>query len=72
MTKKELLETKEWYKRQIEKDFARWGNNDLYLRITAQCITLADEACYNHHERGQRLWAYVQALRELGVIPNGR
>ncbi len=72
MTRKELLETKEWYKEQIKKRNEEWEEKDLCLRIASMTIALADETCYNHYERGQRLWAYVQALRELGVVPNGR
>lgn len=72
MTRKKLLEAKEEYKEQIKKRCEVWDNNDLYLRIASMSIALADEMCYDHHERGQRLWAYVQALRELGVISDGR
>lgn len=62
MTRKELQEVKKDYSRQIKavlespQDMTNW--------ITGFCLTLADEMCYNHHERGQRLWAFSQALKE--------
>lgn len=63
MTRKELREIQEEYRRQIKavmespQDISNW--------IVGFCLGLADEMCYNHHERGQRLWAFSQALKEL-------
>lgn len=62
MTRRELQEVKKDYSRQIkavlesQQDMTKW--------ITSFCLTLAIEMCYNHHERGQRLWAFSQALKE--------
>ena len=62
MTRKELIKTKEQYKRMaqicIEQETA-------YPLIVGICKELANEMCYNHHERGQRLWAFFQALKEV-------
>jgi len=63
MTRKQLLEVKNEYKRQLlcvlnsSQDTPNW--------IMGFCLYLADEMCYNHHERGQRLWAFSQALKEI-------
>ena len=63
MTRRELQEVKTDYKKQIKavldstQDTPNW--------IVGFCLNLAEEMCYNHHERGQRLWAFSQALKEL-------
>lgn len=63
MTRKELQEVKEDYRKQIKavlespQDTPNW--------IVGFCLGLADEMGYNHHERGQRLWTFSQALKEL-------
>lgn len=63
MTRKELQEVKEEYRRIIKammespQDSPNW--------IASFCLGLADETCYSHHERGQRLWAFSQALKEF-------
>lgn len=63
MTRKELLEVKQEYKRQIlamresQKHEPTW--------VAMFCLDLATEMCYNHHERGQRLWAFSQAFYEV-------
>lgn len=62
MTRKELQEVKTEYRKMIRavldstQDTPNW--------IIDFCLNLADEMCYNHHERGQRLWAFSQALKE--------
>lgn len=62
MTRKELQEVKTEYRKMIRavldstQDTPNW--------IIGFCLNLADEMCYNHHERGQRLWAFSQALKE--------
>ena len=63
MTRKELKEVQAEYRKQIKVvlespvDTSNW--------IVGFCLDLADEMCYNHHERGQRLWAFSQALKEV-------
>ena len=62
MTRKELQEVKNEYRKMIraildsKQDTPNW--------IVSFCLNLAEEMCYNHHERGQRLWAFSQALKE--------
>lgn len=63
MTRKELSEVKQDYKAQIRSILT--ANTDITIWITAFCMSLAEEPCYNHHERGQRLWAFAQALNEV-------
>lgn len=62
MTRKELLETKESY-----KDLARecTASEAQSAMIAGICGSIAREGCYNHHERGQHLWAFFQALKEV-------
>lgn len=69
MTRKELLEAEEWYKVQIVNARARLEKDDLYMEILHQCFLLGSRLDCNHHERRQRLWAYIQALRGLGIVP---
>ena len=63
MTRKELKEVQADYRKQIKavlespQDTSNW--------VVGFCLDLADEMCYNHHERGQRLWAFPQALKEI-------
>ena len=61
MTRKELQETVEWY-RPIAKSCRDLKYRD--AKIADVCYDIATEACYNHHERGQRLWAFFQALEK--------
>lgn len=63
MTKKELQEVKREYEQQIAAVYQ--SQISITNWITAFCLNLADEMCYNHHERGQRLWAFSQALKEI-------
>ena len=63
MTRKELREVQEEYRRQIKAMME--SPQDTHNWIVGFCLGLADEMCYNHHERGQRLWAFSQALKEL-------
>lgn len=62
MTRKELLEIKEQYKVLARSCIESEAQ---YPQIVGVCHSLANEMCYNHHERGQRLWAFFQALKEL-------
>ena len=62
MTQKELLRIKESYKELARKCLA---SDAPYPQITGICKSLANEMYYNHHERGQRLWAFFQALEEV-------
>lgn len=41
------------------------ASDDPYAMITGICRAIAQEPCYNHHERGQRLWAFFWALDEV-------
>ena len=61
MTRKELHEVQESY-RSLAKDIL--SSSMPGAQIAGVCRNLANEACYNHHERGQRLWAFFQALKE--------
>ena len=63
MTRKELQEVKQEYRKQIKTVLK--SNTDVPNYIVGFCLDLADEMCYNHHERGQRLWAFSQALKEV-------
>lgn len=69
MTRKELQEVKEDYRRQIKTVLESPQN--IRNWIVAFCLDLADATCYNHHERGQRLWAFSQALKELEENDHG-
>lgn len=62
MTKKELLKTKEQYKKWALVCSKSDAKDQL---IAHTCKDLANETCYTHHERGQRLWAFFQALKEV-------
>lgn len=61
MTRKELRKVQESYRELARECLAAVAP---YPAITGVCKGLANEACYNHHERGQRLWAFFQALEE--------
>lgn len=63
MTKKELQEVKTEYRKQIKSVLL--STQDKPNWIVGFCLDLAEEMCYNHHERGQRLWAFSQALKEI-------
>lgn len=63
MTREKLQEVQEDYKRQIK---AAWEYpQNIRDWIVAFCLDLADATCYNHRERGQRLWAFSRALDEV-------
>ena len=62
MTRKELQETREKYRNVAE---ACLDAENPYAMITNVCKLLANEMCYNHHERGQRIWAFFQALKDV-------
>lgn len=61
MTRKELQKTKESYRNAAKECIA---SDKPYAAITGICSAIALEPCYNHHERGQRLWAFFSALEE--------
>lgn len=63
MTRKELQKVKTEYKEMIKAVLN--STQDITSWIMSFCLSLADEMCYNHHERGQRLWAFSQALKEM-------
>ena len=64
MTRKELCEVQQEYQKMITSILQSQQNIQNW--IVYFCDTLAHEMCYNHHERGQRLWAFFQALEEEG------
>ena len=61
MTRKELQDTKLRYQRTAR---AIIHAEDAHTKIAAVCKDIALEPCYNHHERGQRIWAFFTALEE--------
>ena len=61
MTKKELRAIQESYRVLARSCLT---SDAPYAQITGVCRSLANEMCYNHHERGQRLWAFFQALEQ--------
>ena len=61
MNRTELMQTKESY-RSLAKECLK--SESPYPMITGICKNIAKEMCYNHHERGQHLWAFFQALEE--------
>lgn len=63
MTVKELAEVKRCYKARIQK-IQEEGEN-LMTYSYGFAAQLSTEMCYNHHKRGQRLWAFFQALQEV-------
>ena len=63
MTRKELQKVKTEYQEMIKAVLN--STQDIPNWIMSFCLNLADEMCYNHHERGQRLWAFSQALKEM-------
>ena len=62
MTRKELQQIRESY-----RDLARecMESSSPYAQICGVCRSIAQEMCYNHHERGQRIWAFFKALEEV-------
>ena len=62
MTRKELQQIRENY-----RDLARkcMESRSPYAQIYGVCSSIAQEMCYNHHERGQRIWAFFKALEEV-------
>lgn len=62
MTRKELQQIQESY-REIAQECA--ASDKPYARIVGICNAIAVEPCYNHHERGQRLWAFFKALEKV-------
>ena len=63
MTRKELQKVKESYKELAQSVLA---SDSPYAQIVGVCGEIALEECYNHHERGQRIWAFFTALEEEG------
>lgn len=61
MTRKELQEIKESYRKTAQEIL---DSDYPYAEITGVCRNIALEMCYNHHERGQRIWAFFTALEE--------
>lgn len=61
MTRKELRAVQESY-RIVARECL--NSKATYTNIIGVCQSLANEMCYNHHERGQRLWAFFQALEQ--------
>ena len=59
MTRRELHEVQESYRDLAKSCLA---SEFRYAEITGICKRIATEMCYNHHERGQRIWAFFQAL----------
>lgn len=59
MTRKELQDVQKSYKEMLLK-----SPDDIMVRYGI-IKYLAGETCYTHHERGQRLWAFFQALKEI-------
>ena len=62
MTRKELQQVQESY-RVIARECA--ASNEPYAQIAGICDGIALEPCYNHHERGQRIWVFFKALEEV-------
>lgn len=59
----EVQEIQEDYRRQIK---AVWESpQNIRDWIVTFCMDLADATCYNHYERGRRLWAFSRALDEV-------
>ena len=63
MTRKELQEVKAEYRKKIRQ--ALYFEKDISNYTVDFCQSLATEMCYNHHERGQRLWAFFEAFKEV-------
>ena len=61
MTRKELQQVKEEYRELAE---AIIDLEDPYKKIVGIVGAIAEDGCYNHHERGQRIWAFFAALEE--------
>lgn len=61
MTRKELQHVKEAY-RTTAKECQ--NNENPCAAIVGICKDIATEDRFGHHERGQRLWAFFQALEE--------
>ena len=59
MTRKELQDVQKNYKEMLLK-----APDNIMVRY-GMIQYLAEEMCYTHHERGQRLWAFFQALKEI-------
>lgn len=63
MTRKELQQCERDYKTQITEDGILKGEK--YCKIAGVCEAIANESCYNHHERGQHLYAFFQAIKAI-------
>ena len=50
------------YEDMIKKELAE--GTDIKAFALGVCSYLSDEMCYNHHERGQRLWAFFEAMKK--------
>ena len=62
MTAKELLQVQLQYKDLARECLQSEAPCD---SIVSVCGGIATEMCYNHHERGQRIWAFFSALEEV-------
>ena len=62
MTAKELLQVRLQYK-ELARECQQ--SETPYSSIVGVCGAIATEMCYNHHERGQRIWAFFSALEEV-------
>ena len=65
MTRKELQNTLESYRPLAIECLQSDNPNAAILGI---CGGIALEACYNHHERGQHIWAFFMALKEVDKV----
>ena len=63
MTRKELVEVTAQYEDIIKKELAK--GTDIKAFALGICSCLSDAMCYNHHERGQRLWAFFEAMKNV-------
>lgn len=63
MTRKELVEVTAQYEEKIKEELAK--GTDMEAFAIGFCTWLSDEMCYNHHERGQRLWAFFEAISNV-------
>lgn len=62
MTRKELQEVAESYRSVA---ISCLNSDTPYQQIVGICGGIATEMCYNHHERGQRIWAFFKAIEEV-------
>ncbi len=63
LTMEELREIQQKYEEEI-LDSVEAPTDSMYLTWKI-ALDLAHERCYTHAERGQRLWAFGQAYKEV-------